>query len=82
MQYEIRMAHRKPNLIKGWSDPLWAQATPLEIAYFRPESSEHRPQTEATTIYDQEGLYGLYKVQDRYVRCVHQGYLAPVWRDS
>ena len=49
---------------------------------FRPESSAHRPVVQAKLLYSLEGIYGLYRVQDRFVRCVHRRYQDPVYKDS
>ena len=33
-------------------------------------------------LYDANGLYGIFRVQDRYVRCVRTQYHDAVWKDS
>ena len=65
-----------------WADPIWTQAETLEVAHFRPEGSNHRPKTSARMLYDAKGLYGIFRVQDRYVRCLRTQYFDPVWKDS
>lgn len=82
MLYAVRCATLRPGLRGDWSEPAWERAETLEIACFRPESSEHRPRTQARLLYDERGLYGIFRVQDRYVRCVHSGHNAPVFLDS
>lgn len=62
--------------------PAWQTATPLPIAHFRPEGSDHHPQTSLRLLHDNAAIYGLFEVQDRYVRCQHTQYGAPVYRDS
>ena len=82
MNYTVRMAAAAPPLHAEWQDPMWSHAETLEIQHFRPESSEHRPRTSARMLYDANGLYGIFRVQDRYVRCVRTNYHDPVWNDS
>ena len=82
MYYTVRYATFRPQLKGEWHGEVWAQADTLEIASFRPESSDHRPQTYARLLYDQDGLFGMFLVKDRYVRCVHTHYLDPVYKDS
>ena len=82
MNYTVRFAATPPSLSAEWSDPIWTQAETLEIDHFRPEGSDHRPVTSARVLYDADGLYGIFRVQDRYVRCVRTGYHDPVWKDS
>ena len=33
-------------------------------------------------LYDARGIYGIFRVQDRYVRCLRTQYHDPVWKDS
>ena len=49
---------------------------------FHPRSSNHRPITQAKLLHDGEHLHVLFRVQDRYVRCVHTAYQSLVSRDS
>jgi hypothetical protein len=82
MNYTVRSARTAPQLDAPWSDPVWEQADILEIQQFRPESSDHYPQTSARLLYDKHGVHGLFRAQDRYVRCLRTQYQDPVWRDS
>ncbi len=79
---EIRRTPTPPALDAAWDAPPWPQAETVEIANFRPESSDHRPRTQARLLYDARAIYGMFRVQDRFVRCVHTGFQAPVCRDS
>jgi hypothetical protein len=65
-----------------WDAPQWANAETLEITHFRSESSDHRPQTSTRVLYDDAGIHGLFRVEDRYLLCKRTEYLDPVWRDS
>jgi hypothetical protein len=82
MEYPVHKAKKRPRLEGEWQGADWRRASVLEIASFRPESSDHRPWTQAKLLYDHEGLYGHFQVQDRYVRCVRTGFQEPVYRDS
>ena len=46
----------------------WAAAETLELAHFRPEGSDHRPRTRARLLHTGDGLCGIFRVEDRYVR--------------
>jgi hypothetical protein len=72
----------RPRLDAGWDDPAWEAAEPIEIAHFRPEGSDHRPRTRARLAFDDEGLCGLFRVEDRHVRSVHTRFGDPVYQDS
>jgi hypothetical protein len=60
----------------------WQAAEVAAISHFLPESSGHRPRTEARLLHDGRALHGLFTVSDRYVRCVRTGYGSEVWKDS
>lgn len=66
--------------IPGPQESIWNQF--LQIKHFRPEGSGHRPQTLLQLLHDNDSIYGLFQVQDRYVRCVYQNCGDPVYRDS
>ncbi len=82
MNYTIRGAGPAPAPDAEWSDADWAHAETLEIRHFRPEGSDHRPQTSAKLLYDASGIHGIFRVQDRYVRCVRTRYQGQIWKDS
>lgn len=82
MSYILQVAGTAPALDAGWSAPVWAHAETLEIRHFRPESSDHHPLTSARLLYDADGIHGIFRVEDRYVRCVRTQYLDEVWKDS
>jgi hypothetical protein len=82
MEHVVRAARPRPRLEDGWDAPAWAAALPLEIACFRPEGSDHRPRTRARLAWDDDGLCGIFRVEDRHVRSVHTRFGDPVHRDS
>ena len=65
-----------------WDGDVWQNVPVLEVSCFRPESSANRPQTLCKLLYDQETLYGIFRVDDQYVRCVYTGFQADVYKDS
>ena len=60
----------------------FSRAAELEIAVFRPESSDHRPRTIVRLMYSANGLHLHYSVADRYVRCIQTEFNGQVCRDS
>ncbi|MBP7764150.1 MAG: carbohydrate-binding family 9-like protein [Syntrophaceae bacterium] len=81
-RYTVCRTAQPPSLPGRWEDHVWETVKPLAIACFRPEGSKHRPRTECRLLYDTETLYGIFRVEDRYVLSVHTGFQSPVWRDS
>jgi len=82
MKYLIRKSAVSISLTANWDDAVWEKAETLEIRNFRPEGSDHRPQTSARLLYDARGIHGIYRVQDRYVRCERTEYGSDAWKDS
>jgi hypothetical protein len=69
--------------MKGlWDGSPWRQADTLEIAHFRAEGNDHRPRTFARLLYNNEGIFGIFRVEDRYVRCIRTKYGEAVYKDS
>lgn len=71
-----------PPELAGPQDSVWRSADVLVIDQFRPEGSDHRPQTSLRLLHDNRAIYGLFQVQDRYVRCAYAKIGEPVYRDS
>ena len=80
-QHLVRRATARP-LTAAWDDPLWSAAEPLAIDCFRPEGSDHRPRVQARLLHTGDAVCGIFRVEDRYVRCVHTGFQDPVYEDS
>jgi hypothetical protein len=82
MVYRIRRIEEPPSFTGNWSGGAWAAAEPVPIDHFHPSSSDHRPKTEVKILYDPTHLYVFFRVFDRYVRAVAEGFQGPVWADS
>ena len=79
--YIVQRAQAQPDL-SCWNSGSWDRAQMLRLANVFSRSSEHRPDTRVRLLYDDEGLYGMFKVEDRYVRAIHCGNQEPVCLDS
>ncbi|MEO5802641.1 MAG: carbohydrate-binding family 9-like protein [Verrucomicrobiota bacterium] len=80
--YVLRKAKRAHDFTADWNSPSWKHAESLEIKHFRKESGRHRPRTFVRLLYDLDGIHGVFKVQDRFVRCTRTRYGDEVWKDS
>jgi hypothetical protein len=69
MQYLIRRAIEKPQFNGNWDGPAWRNANIADIDKFHRAGSDHRPKTQAKLLYDDTGLYAIFRNEDRYVRC-------------
>lgn len=82
MEYRVNYLAEPAALTADWWAPVWQQADVITIDQFREESSRHRPITEARLLYSAAGIHGIFRVQDRYVRCVHTQFQDLVCKDS
>jgi hypothetical protein len=80
--YTVGFSKIKPELKGLWDGPAWVLAGSLELVHFRPEGSVHRPKTSVRLLYDMAGIFGMFHVEDQYVRCVRARYGEPVYKDS
>jgi cellulose/xylan binding protein with CBM9 domain len=81
-EYAVSNVETAPSMDASWDAPAWGSSPILQVAHFRPEGSDHRPETKARLGYDDAGLHGIFHVRDRYVRCVRTNYFDEVWKDS
>lgn len=81
-EYTIRRAAKPPRLDADWNTPDWSGADVLELTHFRPESKSRHPRVHARLMHDNAGIYGFFRVEDRYVRSVVTEYQGPVCTDS
>lgn len=73
----------QPMRIDGdWHKPQWQTGHELAIEHFLGGLPAFRPTVKAKVLYDDESLYLIFRVQDRFVRCVEQTFNGPVWKDA
>jgi hypothetical protein len=65
-----------------WDKPAWRNAEPVTLACFMGDRPSHFPNTQTRVMYDYGHLYVIFRVEDRYVKAVAQGYQSPVYLDS
>ena len=80
--YTIYKTAVKPALQAQWDVGAWQHVPALAIDHFHPRSSPHHPKTEAKLLYDDDNLYVIFRVFDRYVRAVCTIYQQQVCNDS
>ena len=82
MEYTIQRTDQSP-LDADWDTAPWNDAELLTVSHFHPaRPAKHQPLTQAKVLYDAEGVYVFFRVEDHYVRAVQTGYNANVCWDS
>lgn len=79
--YHVLKTKKQVGIGGKWESPDRVHAESLRIEHFCPDSV-HTPCTELKLLYDAENLYGVFRVQDRYVLCRQSEYQADVTRDA
>jgi len=70
-------------LIDGdWDKPAWDKADVLYILNSMGQEPHFFPRTKAKLLYDEENIYGIFQVKDKYVQCVVEEINGPVYGDS
>lgn len=80
--HKILFTRQIPEMQGLWDGAFWRQAQPLSVGCFRPEGSDHRPRTFCKLFYNENNIFGIFRVEDRYVRCIHTRFQSDVWKDS
>jgi hypothetical protein len=80
--YEVTGLKGKMAIDGNWDKPEWKGVGKLEMRHFMGQEPAFRPFVLAKMMYDHENLYVIFRVNDRYVRCVTNQPNGPVWEDS
>ncbi|MEE9913841.1 MAG: carbohydrate-binding family 9-like protein [Deltaproteobacteria bacterium] len=80
--YNIFATRLVPEMKGLWDGACWREVHSLAVNCFRPESSDHRPRTLCKLLYKESRIFGIFRVEDQFVRCLHTGFQSEVWKDS
>lgn len=80
--YKINKTTYSQPLDGEWLGKRWSHTNHLDISIFHPKSSSHHPKVEAKLLYDNDSIYGIFKVEDQYIRSINTNLQDNVCRDS
>lgn len=66
----------------NWDKPQWQNIKTLDINNFMGEIPGFRPVAHAKMMYDKDNIYVIFRVQDRYVRCIAEKFNDRVYEDA
>jgi hypothetical protein len=81
-EYNISRTREIPERCGLWDGAVWRPVKALDVNCIRPEGSDHRPRTRCKLLYNRQSMFGIFRVEDQYVRCVHTRFQSDVWKDS
>jgi hypothetical protein len=80
--YNVLRLNRPMKINADWFKPQWEKVKPADITNYMGEIPVFKPVVQVKMMYDEENLYVIFSVKDRYVRCITKDYNGPVWEDS
>ncbi len=80
--YEVQRLSGPMKINATWSKKEWNRINSLEINNKMGKSPIFFPEVKSKMLYDNENLYLIFHVNDRYVRCLTNVMNGPVWEDS
>lgn len=81
-EYTIIRTQTPPQLSGAWNGQVWRRAQTAELRHYMGEQPEHFPLTQVKLCYDDDKLYVIFRVQDRYLLARAQKHQDHVCRDS
>ncbi|MCK4885933.1 MAG: FAD:protein FMN transferase [Planctomycetes bacterium] len=80
--YQVQKASLKPEIKGLWDGSVWKNVTPIKINNHMGTAPQHKPDTQAKLLYDEENLYVIFKVEDNYILATAEKYQDSVCQDS
>lgn len=66
----------------NWNKSRWQKIDPISIDLYMGDEPGHLPKTEAKLAWDDDFIYAIFRVEDRYLRAVATEPFGKVWHDS
>jgi hypothetical protein len=80
--YNVAKLKQPMNIDAVWDKPQWNSVRAVDINNFMGEIPGFKPEAQAKMMYDNDNLYVIFHVKDRYVRCITNEINGPVWEDG
>jgi len=80
--YHVKRLERPMKIDGEWQKKEWQNLSTIRIVNYMGKIPGFQPAVQARMMYDDENLYVIFRVDDRYVRCITNEINGPVWEDS
>jgi hypothetical protein len=80
--YRIDRVRQSMIIDARWDKAAWKDINPVVVGNFIRGVPPFQPFVQVKMAYDEDNLYVIFQVRDRYVRCVTNELNGPVWHDS
>jgi hypothetical protein len=81
-EYRVQKLNQTITIDANWDKPEWQNVNIIEFKNHMGELPSFVPSVQAKMMYDDENLYVIFNVHDRYVSCKTMHINGPVWEDS
>ncbi len=81
-KYEVARVRGPVELKGNWDGGAWKNVETLDVKHYMGDEPEHQPKTQAKILYDDDFIYVIFRVEDKYVRAVAEKYQDSVCQDS
>lgn len=81
-EYEVTRLDKPLTMNGNWDKPEWKKIKAVELKYFMGNLPKFQPAVQAKMAYDPNNLYVIFRVEDKYIRCITNQINGPVWEDS
>ena len=82
MEYTVFRTPTPIDINADWNKPAWKDIPIVNIANYMGEIPDFRPVAQAKMQYDDDNLYLIFHVEDKFVTCVTDKINGPVWEDG
>ncbi len=80
--YKVKKLKGNIQIDANWNKSPWRKVKPIDIRNLMGKTPAFIPEAQAKMMYDNDNLYVIFKVNDRFIRVVADKINGPVWRDS
>ena len=80
--YEVVKTKKPIKIDSNWDKKQWKKVKPITLTNYMGDIPHFKPETQAKMVYDKNNLYVIFRVKDKYVRCITDQINGPVWRDA
>jgi hypothetical protein len=77
--YELKQSMK---IDANWDKPQWNNVKAVDLTNYMGSMPSYKPSVHAKLMYDDNNIYVIFNVKDRYVRCITKDINGPVWEDS
>lgn len=81
-RYEVKRISSPPEINAVWDKMPWSEIEPLQLKEYMGDKPGYIPFTQAKMAYDDFAVYVIFRVEDRYIKAVHNKNQDPVYLDS